>query len=154
MLAGYPAGSLLFWHPRAEDRLKSRLIEDMDGSVDPAARLILDGQQRLTAIAQAVVGAGAYRFYVDLSKLDDLLYDDDESSPPDVTVTALEAALVVRDPAARSKAKRPPQNRKEEADALLFPIAVLGDDAVEDWISQVDSIRNPTHDAAATKWLW
>lgn len=73
LLAQYPAGSLMLWdakHGEVE-------IRPIDGAKahTTTPRLILDGQQRLTAIWRLLYPEGEKlsRFYIDLSKLDHVL---------------------------------------------------------------------------------
>jgi len=66
---GFPAGSIL----RVRDTelvFQSRLFEGTDESpVEPRhTYLILDGQQRLTSLYQAMHGRGSYRFFIDIRR--------------------------------------------------------------------------------------
>jgi hypothetical protein len=70
----YPAGSLLFLRhgESAESRLETRLVEGVErvpGHMVNPVYIVLDGQQRLTALYQALYGKGPYRYVVSLREL-------------------------------------------------------------------------------------
>ena len=65
VVANFPAGSLL----RARDRARAfstRRIEGAPSSNHLHTFLLLDGQQRLTSLYQALYGLGGYQFFIDL----------------------------------------------------------------------------------------
>jgi hypothetical protein len=69
IIRGFPAGTLLFLE-RGSEIFRPREVEGapaLNGR-EPKS-LILDGQQRLTSLFQALRGVGAHRFYVDLAEL-------------------------------------------------------------------------------------
>ncbi|MGW1935853.1 GmrSD restriction endonuclease domain-containing protein [Streptomyces goshikiensis] len=61
----YPAGTLLTWEQSSSHRFDSRPFEEAPGNdgVEPR-RLVLDGQQRLTALYHALTGKGEYQFFI------------------------------------------------------------------------------------------
>jgi hypothetical protein len=74
----FPAGSIL----QLRDVQGAFQIRDFAGAPrtePPHQYLILDGQQRLTSLYQALYGVGAYRFFLDLEKIktDNDLSEDD-----------------------------------------------------------------------------
>ncbi len=69
----YPAGSLLFLKQGGSGPFEFRLVEGVDDSATHrtgADRLVLDGQQRLTSLYQALYSKGEHFFYANLQKLD------------------------------------------------------------------------------------
>lgn len=67
--SNFPAGSIL----QLRDIQGAFKIRDFAGApqtAPPHQFLILDGQQRLTSLYQALYGAGTYRFYLDLGKIE------------------------------------------------------------------------------------
>jgi hypothetical protein len=68
MIRGFPAGSLLFLQGGSA-RFKARSAEAAPESHLQPSHLILDGQQRLTSLYQALFGVGQSRFFVDLGAL-------------------------------------------------------------------------------------
>ena len=64
----YPAGSIL----RVRDTQQAFATRTLEGAPKTNIRpayLILDGQQRLTSLYQALYGVGKYRFFIDLEKI-------------------------------------------------------------------------------------
>ncbi len=69
----YPAGSLLFFKQGGAGVFGARLVEGVDSAgphLVPPDRLVLDGQQRLTSLYQALCGRGSHLFFIDLKRLD------------------------------------------------------------------------------------
>jgi hypothetical protein len=65
----YPAGSLLLWNPGTTE-MQWRPVENASNQISsPPSQVILDGQQRLTSVYQAIYGKGDNRFYLDLQPL-------------------------------------------------------------------------------------
>ena len=72
---GYPAGSLLFIRNGKTNVLDNRRIEGVETgpkkSLLQPEQLVLDGQQRLTSLYQALYGKGRHLFFINLRKLKD-----------------------------------------------------------------------------------
>src|SRR5947207_772991 len=67
----YPAGTLLFLGYKS-GILATRLIAEVPSPPNSIPkRIVLDGQQRLTALYHALRGKGEYRFFFDMKKLED-----------------------------------------------------------------------------------
>jgi hypothetical protein len=69
---GWPIGTFLFLDQSDNPRglaLEARAIEDAPPCKKRPENLILDGQQRVTALFHALTGEGDYVFYIDLNKL-------------------------------------------------------------------------------------
>jgi uncharacterized protein with ParB-like and HNH nuclease domain len=64
----FPAGSLLFM-PYRERTFRPRAVANAPDLTAPPAKLILDGQQRLTSLYQAFYGVGDSRYFIDLQTL-------------------------------------------------------------------------------------
>lgn len=86
LMARYPAGSLLLWRPQVVD-IEVRNVADAPSLPDPLepgypARLVLDGQQRLTALFRALKGLTEETYFVCLDAFIDTvdfrLKDPDE----------------------------------------------------------------------------
>ncbi len=76
LMARYPAGSLLMWRPQSVD-LEVRRIADAPLLPDPVepglpGRLVLDGQQRLTALYRALTRKTEESYFVVLGEFIDL----------------------------------------------------------------------------------
>jgi len=68
MIRGFPAGNLLFLQGGSA-RFKARTAEEAPTSHLQPSHLILDGQQRLTSLYQALFGVGQSRFFLDVGGL-------------------------------------------------------------------------------------
>ncbi|MFF4030367.1 DUF262 domain-containing protein [Streptomyces sviceus] len=61
----YPAGTLLTWEQSSSHRFDSRPFEEApEHEGRQPRRLVLDGQQRLTALYHALTGKGEYQFFI------------------------------------------------------------------------------------------
>lgn len=71
VMSRYPAGTLLFLKIGQVDQVfRPRQVEgapDLEGAIP--RELVLDGQQRLTALYQALYGRGDHRFFIDFKAL-------------------------------------------------------------------------------------
>jgi hypothetical protein len=68
IIRGFPAGNLLFLQGGGE-QFKARTAEGAPESHVLPSYLILDGQQRLTSLYQAMLGVGQSRFFLDVGGL-------------------------------------------------------------------------------------
>jgi hypothetical protein len=75
----FPAGSLL----RSRDQQRGFAVRRIDGAPDSNhlhTFLVLDGQQRLTSLYQALYGVGEYRYFIDLARaFQNPALDDDDT---------------------------------------------------------------------------
>jgi hypothetical protein len=70
VMSRFPAGNLLFWRQGGSNSsFASRPVEGAPTSNGTPTELVLDGQQRLTAIYQAQTGQGDQVFYIHLNEL-------------------------------------------------------------------------------------
>src|SRR5438876_6805415 len=71
VMSRYPAGTLLFLKIGPGDQVfRPRQVEGAPTLGDEVPReFVLDGQQRLTALYQALYGRGDYRFFIDFKPL-------------------------------------------------------------------------------------
>ncbi len=88
LLRGYPAGNLLFLEEKEDPFIKSKLFEGISQEQVTEKYLVLDGQQRLTSLFQAlkeiseldkyvhIAGNKYVRFFIDLEKLENEEYDE------------------------------------------------------------------------------
>jgi hypothetical protein len=77
IIASYPAGSLLLLQGGAHV-FKPRAVEEAPPLNSEPPYLVLDGQQRLTALYQAFAGKGSHRFFLNIRELLDG-YDLDDA---------------------------------------------------------------------------
>lgn len=77
ILRNFPAGTLLILRNETGGYgLATREIEDAPKAEKPE-KIVLDGQQRLTALYHAFYGKGEYRFFLDLTKLSENIIEED-----------------------------------------------------------------------------
>lgn len=133
IIARYPAGTLLFWEQK-DPQIKYRSFEGFNGNLKGSATLVLDGQQRLTSIFQALAGVGQQRFYVDLNLLGTL----DSEAPGLLDASRLDDVIVYRDLTARSTRRRPPTNAIEEIRQSLFPLSLIDSELIEEWLDVME----------------
>ncbi len=72
VMSRFPAGNLLLWRLGGQNSaFASRPVEGADPpqSASSPTHLILDGQQRLTALYQALLGKGEQSYYINLNEL-------------------------------------------------------------------------------------
>ena len=133
ILQNYPAGSLLriknksgfFFAPREVTGAPT-----LDGH--SPSYLVLDGQQRLTSLYQALYGAGNHRYFVNLSGLLDGGDLDD-------------CVFYLR----QARAKRRFGKIEEQASELVFPLEILfgQPNGFEEWLDQVLERRDEDRDS-------
>ena len=68
MIRWFPAGALLFLQGGSAT-FKARAVEGAPALAERPSHLVLDGQQRLTSLYQAIYGVGDSRFFLDLGAL-------------------------------------------------------------------------------------
>jgi hypothetical protein len=71
IMMGWPAGSLLLMRG-SPTFFQTRAFVGVNNKADKTTYVVLDGQQRLTALYNAMRGAGEHRYAVDLTTLDAL----------------------------------------------------------------------------------
>jgi hypothetical protein len=127
--AEFPAGSLLFM-PYRDKTFKPRAVQNAPELTGNPAKLILDGQQRLTSLYQAFFGVGESRYFINLQAL----IDGED----------LEEAIFYR------HHKRTGQfgTLQQQADRLVLPLGVIfgahgGFDA---WLDEVMDARTESGD--------
>ncbi|MFH8389922.1 DUF262 domain-containing protein [Streptomyces sp. NPDC018036] len=64
IISRYPAGTLLTWEQSTSVKFGSRPFAGAPEPQKEPKRLVLDGQQRLTALYQALTGTGDYQFFM------------------------------------------------------------------------------------------
>jgi hypothetical protein len=146
MMARYPAGALLTWrHSNAP--LQAREIEGAPSLVDGAGpeRLILDGQQRVTALYRALQQKTEESYFVYLGALldvDAFEIRPHESIVWDNVVKARELTAAERRALTRAKNPSEPEHhsRDWQYENLAFPIG----ENFDDWIDGlIDTVENP-----------
>lgn len=134
ILQNYPAGSLLRIENKSGFFFAPREVAGAPAlnSHDSPSYLVLDGQQRLTSLYQALYGAGHYRYFLNLRKL----LDGDDLD---------DCVFYLR----MRRAERYGTIEKQ-ADELIFPLEVLfgHSNGFEEWLDQVLEQREEDEDTS------
>lgn len=73
IMSRYPVGTLLFWEQGEGQAFASRSFDGAPGSSNnPPSILVLDGQQRLTSLYQALTGSGDERYFIKVDEFVDI----------------------------------------------------------------------------------
>ena len=129
IIRSFPAGALLFLQGGGE-RFQARSVENAPPLSVVPSHLVLDGQQRLTSLYQAVYGVGHCRFFLDLGALI-------SGSDVDEAVKWFSAA--------RARAF---DSVQAQADALLMPLSAARDGGASRWRDEVVDARNDANPSA------
>ncbi|MGV1004857.1 MAG: GmrSD restriction endonuclease domain-containing protein [Candidatus Nanopelagicales bacterium] len=121
IMSRFPAGTLLFWKQGSETKgFAARAVAgapELDGKA--ADELVLDGQQRLTAVYRALTGCSDERFYV---KLEDFTQD---GACKKVHQVDFEKSIVAYD--LSTKRKFDPEQPDYQFSNGLFPLARISE---------------------------
>ncbi|HEV7804340.1 MAG TPA: winged helix-turn-helix domain-containing protein [Solirubrobacteraceae bacterium] len=123
MIRTFPAGALLFLRGGGA-AFQARPVEGAPALTAEPLELVLDGQQRLTSLYQALLGVGTSRFFLDIGAL---------ISGGDVN----DAVRVFS--AERATALEP---LDAQAAALMMPLAAMRGSGASDWRDDVIEHRN------------
>jgi len=144
VLRNFPAGSLLEIQ-QSENLFKPREFagapEISENFVPPY--LILDGQQRLTSLYQALYGVGRHRFYINIGILMDQVKKIDDKNPLFQTLD-LEESLF-HETLKMKKGKIVEEDNwpiERQAEKLVFPISkIITIGGYEEWRDEIIEIR-------------
>ncbi len=127
----YPAGSLLEIR-NSGNLLKPREFEGaptFNGHQPPY--LILDGQQRLTSLYQALYGAGEHRYFLKLAEM--IKKDDDPTDDFETAIFHLK----------KEKAEKLYRSIAAQAEELVLPLAaIFGEGGFFKWLDRVLQHKN------------
>jgi hypothetical protein len=122
MIRSFPAGALLFLEG-GSSTFKARPAEQAPELAVKPSYLVLDGQQRLTSLYQALFGVGQSRFFLDVGAL----------------LSGAEVNDAVRVlPAERAS---PLESIEAQARALMMPISAVRESRAGDWREEVVDLR-------------
>lgn len=118
---GYPAGSILRFHD-TKYQFGVRPIEGVDESkIEPVHMfLVLDGQQRLTSLYQALYGKGDFTFYVDLQRFGE-------------TEDIAEEDVIFFEKTTSKRARYLAKGVQQQAESWVFPLSVLSGVGFLEW---------------------
>lgn len=123
MMRTFPAGALLFLRGGGE-AFKARPVEEAPPLAAAPLELVLDGQQRLTSLYQALFGVGASRFFLDIGAL---ISGADVNDAVRVFSADRAAAL---------------ESLDAQANALVMPLAAVRGSGASDWRDEVIDRRD------------
>jgi hypothetical protein len=122
MIRSFPAGALLFLQG-GSSTFKARPAEEAPDLKIAPSYLVLDGQQRLTSLYQALYGLGQSRFFLDVGAL----------------IAGSDINEAVRVFSAEKAA--PLESLEAQADALMMPLAAARESGASRWRDKVVEIR-------------
>ncbi|MEJ7784536.1 MAG: DUF262 domain-containing protein [Solirubrobacteraceae bacterium] len=122
MIRSFPAGALLFLQGGSET-FTARSAEEAPPLKLQPSHLVLDGQQRLTSLYQAVFGVGASRFFLDIGAL---ISGADVGDAVRVFSVERAASLETLD---------------AQADALMMPLSAVRGAGAGRWRDEVIELR-------------
>jgi hypothetical protein len=122
IIRSFPAGALLFL--QGGSTFKARAVEAAGTLSIQPSYLVLDGQQRLTSLYQALAGVGQSRFFLDVGALISGSEVDDA-----VRVLAADRAAHLA-------------SRQAQADALVMPLEAVRDGGMARWRDEVIALRD------------
>ena len=145
IISEFPVGTLLLWKQGDGETFASRSFEGAPelGDKKPA-ELVLDGQQRLTALYQALTGVGDERYYL---KVDEFVHVTEDYVKEFHEVNFDKAVISV--PVAVSKGQV--KKNEELLGISHFPVSAVS--SFDDWLDEyVDKIIS-TEGSANSKYL-
>jgi len=122
IMRSFPAGALLFLQG-GSSVFKARAAEEAPPLNVRPSHLVLDGQQRLTSLYQALFGVGQSRFFLDVGAL----------------IAGAEVNDAVR--VFSSERATPLATREAQADALMMPLAAVRNGGPARWRDEVIRLR-------------
>jgi len=123
IIRSFPAGALLFLQG-GSSIFKARAVEEAPPLEIRPSYLVLDGQQRLTSLYQAICGVGQSRFFIDVGAL---IAGSEINDAVRVFGTERAAAL---------------ETRQAQADALMMPLSAVRNGGAARWRDEVIRLRN------------
>lgn len=120
----YPAGSLLFLKQKAAGNFKAREFAGAPPIDSEPPEMVLDGQQRLTSLYQALYGKGDYRYFVNFQAI--LEGEDFER-------------CIFHLP--EKKALPIIESLDRQAKDLYFPLPTLYMGSFEEWLDEIIELR-------------
>lgn len=134
MIRSFPAGALLFLQDGGST-FKPRAVEEAPALQSQPSMLVLDGQQRLTSLYQALYGVGQSRFFLDIGAL----------------ISGADANDAVRVFSAERAARF--ESLEAQAHALLMPLSAIRDGGSGDWRDGVVEIRKDEDESRVRRLL-
>ncbi|MGO9793463.1 MAG: DUF262 domain-containing protein [Solirubrobacteraceae bacterium] len=123
VIRSFPAGALLFLQG-GNAIFKARSVEAAGPSSLPPSFLVLDGQQRLTSLFQAITGLGQSRFFLDVGAL----IGGSEVNDAVKVFNAAQAA--------------PLESLEAQANALMMPLSAVRHGNAGKWRDNVVALRD------------
>jgi hypothetical protein len=123
MIRSFPAGALLLLQG-GSSTFKARAVEEAPPLQVAPANLVLDGQQRLTSLYQAIYGVGQSRFFLDIGAL----------------ISGAEVNDVVR--VFSTERAAPFEHLEAQARALMMPLSAVRGSGAGDWRDRVVDLRD------------
>jgi len=123
IIRSFPAGALLLLQG-GSSIFKARAVEEAPPPRIQPSYLVLDGQQRLTSLYQAIYGVGQSRFFLDVGAL---IAGAEINEAVRVFSTERAASL---------------ETRQAQADALMMPLSAIRNGGAARWRDEIIRLRN------------
>ncbi|WP_159046933.1 GmrSD restriction endonuclease domain-containing protein [Streptomyces sp. XY66] len=141
IISRYPAGTLLTWEQNDNLTFGYRLFDGVPDSGRQPSRLVLDGQQRLTSIYQALTGTGDHKFFIRLRPF----IDWESGTLKSLDEVELDDAIFSHDSRARSRVD--PNDPEWQIANATFPVSEYG--RLRPWFKKLArNINGEDRDAA------
>ncbi|WP_194244059.1 DUF262 domain-containing protein [Nonomuraea phyllanthi] len=129
VISRYPAGTLLTWEQSTEANFGYRTFEGVLPTDTKPRRLVLDGQQRLTSLYQALTGTGDHKFYMRVWPF----IDEENYSLVPLEQVDLDSAIMANDISRR--ARQNPANEEWQIANGVFAISEY--DRLRPWFKKL-----------------
>ncbi|MFK0104850.1 DUF262 domain-containing protein [Streptomyces sp. NPDC091217] len=139
IISRYPAGTLLTWTQNDDASFGYRYFDGVDGTDRRPNRLVLDGQQRLTSIYQALTGVGDHKFFIRVWPF----IDREKGCLRSLDDVELDDAIFAYDSRARSRFN--PNDTDWQIENATFPVSEY--DRLRPWFKKL--ARNVEADSQA-----
>ncbi|WP_329349406.1 DUF262 domain-containing protein [Streptomyces sp. NBC_01261] len=129
IISRYPAGTLLTWTQNDDVSFGYRYFDGVSGTDRRPNRLVLDGQQRLTSMYQALTGSGGHKFFIRVWPF----IDREAGILRSLDEVELDDAIFAHDSRARSRFN--PNDTEWQIENATFPVSEY--DRLRPWFKKL-----------------
>ncbi|MCR3730718.1 hypothetical protein FHS35_007611 [Streptomyces umbrinus] len=140
IISRYPAGTLLTWTQNDDLSFGYRYFDGVSGADRRPSRLVLDGQQRLTSMYQALTGTGDHKFFIRVWPF----IDREAGALRSLDDVELDDAIFAHDSRARSRFN--PNDPEWQIENATFPVSEY--DRLRPWFKKLARSVKADHQAA------
>ncbi|MFF3977189.1 DUF262 domain-containing protein [Streptomyces sp. NPDC001828] len=140
IISRYPAGTLLTWAQNDQLSFGYRYFDGVAESDHRPNRLVLDGQQRLTSIYQALTGTGDHKFFIRVWPF----IDREAGTLRSLDEVELDDAIFAHD--SRSRSRFNPNDEQWQISNATFPVSEY--DRLRPWFKKLSRAVESDRDAS------